>query len=87
MKKKITKALEILSLPGFITKNDIKKRYRQLAKRYHPDLSEDESGKMEEIARAYELLMEYIENFHYSFDSEEISRQYPHEEHSEKFKL
>ena len=80
-------ALEILSLPGFITKDDIKKRYRQLAKRYHPDLNGDDQGKMEEIVGAYKVLMEYIDDFHYSFDKEEISKQYPQEEHSEKFKL
>ena len=70
------KALEVLDLPPFITKEEIKNRYRDLAKKYHPDVSEDRV-KMSEINEAYELLIEYIENFRYSFDNDEIGKQMP----------
>ena len=70
------KALEILDLPTFVTKDELKDRYRVLAKRYHPDVSEDKV-KMSEINEAYELIMHYIENYRYSFDNDEISKQMP----------
>jgi len=70
------KALEVLDLPPFITKDELKNRYRDLAKKYHPDVSEDVK-RMSEINEAYELLMHYIENFRYSFDNDEISKQMP----------
>ena len=42
---------------------------------------------MEEINRAYETLMEYVENFRFRFDEEEIARQNPQAHHSDKFKI
>jgi len=33
----IQNALEVLGLPNMIRKDDIKKRYRELALLYHPD--------------------------------------------------
>ena len=70
------KALEVLELPPFITKEELKNRYRVLAKKYHPDVSKD-TKRMSEVNEAYELLMYYIENFRYSFDNDEISKQMP----------
>ena len=70
------RALEVLDLPTFITKEDLKNRYRALAKQYHPDIC-TEPEKMSEINKAYELLNNYIDNFRYSFDNDEISKQMP----------
>ncbi len=86
IENRINEALNILDLPTLVTKSDIKKRYRQLAREYHPDLSSGSDKSMESINRAYELLMEYIESFRYTFDREEIARQYPGAEHAEKFR-
>ena len=80
------KALEVLDLPPFITKNELKNRYRVLAKKYHPDISED-AEKMSKINEAYELLMNYIENFRYSFDNDEISKQMPDFTFNGKFRV
>jgi len=82
----IQEALDRLNLPVLITKADIKKRYRQLARKYHPDLHGGESGEMESLNQAYALLIEYIESFRYTFDTEEIARQYPGADHAKKFK-
>ncbi len=79
------KALKILNLPPFVTKDEIKKQYRYLAKKYHPDIYKD-SNKILEINSAYKLLMEYIDNFRYSFDDEELNKQMPNLSHSKKFK-
>ena len=85
IKSDIENALEVLGLPRLITKEDIKKQYRYLAKKYHPDQGGDPK-KMEEINSANSLLMTYIEQFRYTFDDEEISRQFPGADHAERFK-
>jgi len=83
--EKIKEALEILDLPQFITKEDIRKQYRFLAKKYHPDIGGD-AEKMEMINYAYQLLMKYIEDFRYTFDEDEITRQYPGVDHASRFR-
>ncbi len=86
--KEIQQALDRMDLPTLVTKADIKKRYRQLARVHHPDLNNSEEyGEMESINQAYALLMEYIEAFRYTFDADEIARQYPGAEYAKKFKL
>ena len=72
----IIDALETLDLPKLITKEDIKRQYHFLAKRHHPDLGGD-IERMERINEAYQTLMKYIEEFRYTFDDEEISKQFP----------
>jgi len=82
----IVMALKILDLPPFITKDDIKKRYKELAKEYHPDIAKD-SSKFLEIKEAYKIIMEYIENFRYSFDEDELNKQMPNVAHNKKFRF
>lgn len=81
----ITKALDVLKLPALVTKSDIKKQYRHLAKKYHPDQGGDPQ-KMEMINGAYTLLIAYIEQFRYTFDEDEISRQFPGADYAHRFK-
>jgi len=83
--KEMEHALDILGLPKLITKDDIKKQYHFLAKKYHPDLG-GSAPKMEEINHAYQYLMKYIEEFRYTFDEEEISKQFPGGDHAQRFK-
>jgi DnaJ-class molecular chaperone len=82
--EEIHRALDILGLPVLITKNDIKKRYFQLAKRHHPDKGGD-SQKMEEINWAYQLLNSYIDGFRYSFDEDEFKKRFPQRDFEDKF--
>jgi DnaJ-domain-containing protein 1 len=49
-------ALAVLGLPPNATAQQIKRRYRALAKRYHPDRGGD-PRQMQRIIAAYELLM------------------------------
>ncbi len=81
----IEEALETLELPKFVTKEDIKNQYRFLAKKYHPDVGGD-AQKMEQLNHAYQLLMKYIEDFRYTFDEDEINRQYPGVDHANRFR-
>ena len=82
----IKEALEILGLPTLISEEDIKKQYRHLAKKYHPDQGGD-AQEMERINQAYALLTSYIKQFRYSFDDEEISRQFPGADYAKRFKF
>jgi len=77
-------ALEILALPPMVTRIDIKEQYYFLAKKYHPDIDKN-SHRMEEINHAYRLLMKYIEEFRYTFDDEEISKQFPGVNYAKQF--
>jgi DnaJ-domain-containing protein 1 len=49
-------ALAVLGLPPNATRQQIKRRYRTLAKKYHPDRGGDQR-EMQRIIAAYELLM------------------------------
>ncbi len=49
-------ALNVLGLPPNATPQQIKRRYRTLAKQYHPDRGGDQK-QMRRIIAAYELLM------------------------------
>ncbi len=83
--EEIEKALELLSLPKLISRSDIKKQYHFLAKKNHPDMGGD-AQKMEQLNYAYKLLMKYIEEFRYTFDEEEISKQFPGADYAQRFK-
>ncbi|HLJ32965.1 MAG TPA: J domain-containing protein [Ktedonobacteraceae bacterium] len=48
-------ALRVLGLPSNATPEQIKRRYRTLAKRYHPDRGGDQH-EMQRIIAAYEFL-------------------------------
>lgn len=49
-------ALAVLGLPPNATPQQIKRRYRSLAKRYHPDRGGNQR-EMQRIIAAYQLLM------------------------------
>ena len=92
MDKKISKikllqnALEVMGLPQFVSFKEIKAKYHQLSKKYHPDICMDKD-KMREINSAYETLKNYIEEFRYSFDEDEINKQYPENYHTDRFRF
>jgi len=55
---------------------EIKRAYRQLARRYHPDISGDERGvAFLELARAYDTLRHPARRRHYDADHGETSRR------------
>lgn len=82
--EEIEKALEILALPKLISRAEIKKQYYFMAKKNHPDKGGDPQ-QMEQLNHAYELLMKYIEEFRYTFDEEEISKQFPGADYVQRF--
>ncbi|NPA73354.1 MAG: DnaJ domain-containing protein [Epsilonproteobacteria bacterium] len=83
---RIKKALKTLELAPFVSIKEIKDRYREMSKKYHPDICGDEE-KMSLINEAYEVLKEYTERFRFSFDEEEINKQYPENYHADRFRF
>ena len=83
--QKLQHALDILGLPTLITKEDVKKQYHFLAKKKHPDLG-GKAAEMEQINYAYKMLMKYIEEFRYTFDEQEVNKQFPGADYAQQFK-
>jgi DnaJ-class molecular chaperone len=72
-------AREMLKLHDRITLAEIKSQYKTLMKKWHPDrCSEDPEQckeKAQQITQAYQLLLEYCNNYRYSFTPNEIESQ------------
>ena len=83
--EEIEYALDILSLPKLVSREDVKKQYHFLAKKNHPDLGGD-PVRMEMINNAYKLLTTYMDEFRYTFDEDEISKQFPGADYVQRFK-
>ncbi len=76
---RLRKAVEIFGLFEGISIKEIKKRHRELAKKYHPDSGNGNAELMKEINLAYGVLLGYCESYRYSFSEEEYYRQNPEE--------
>ena len=80
--KKIQNALEIMELHDRITFAQIKDKYKELMKKYHPDNCQDDvlmcEEKSKEIIKAYKILQDYCQDFRFSFSEEEIKSQSHH---------
>ncbi|GHO50687.1 J domain-containing protein [Ktedonospora formicarum] len=57
----IENALHFFGLDHTATQEDLKRQYRQLAKRYHPDMGGDEA-KFKTLQYAHTLLKTYIKS-------------------------
>jgi len=79
-------ALSVLELPVMVSWEEIKDRYRELSKKYHPDFNLKED-KMRELNEAYALLKHYIFHYRFSFSDEEIKKQFPESDHDRKFRF
>ena len=83
--EEIEKALDTLVLPKLISKAEVKRQYHFLAKKNHPDVG-GSSENMEALNHAYKLLMTYMEEFRYTFDSDEVSKQFPGADYVDRFR-
>ncbi len=84
--KLIHEALEVLGLPAMVSFKEIKKRYMELSKKYHPDKGGD-GQQMAKINEAYTILKNYVENYRFSFSEEEILKQFPFSQYQKKFRF
>lgn len=70
-------AVESLELLSLTTKEHVRKKYLKLSRKYHPDMDGGSTEKFQEIREAYEILVEYMENFRFVFDEKEFKQQNP----------
>ncbi len=63
---KIEKALKIFSLSDDFSEKILKKRYKELVKKYHPDLNRSlkKDSKIKEINNAYNFLLRLAKDNH-----------------------
>jgi DnaJ-class molecular chaperone len=70
-------AVESLELLSLTTKEHVRKKYLKLSRKYHPDMEGGSTEKFQEIREAYEVLVEYMDNFRFTFSDEEFKQQNP----------
>jgi len=80
----IDEARRLLGLGEAATLEEIKTAYRSLAHLHHPDkhagADTDETEIMKKLNRAYKLLMDYCNEYKYTFRQEDVARVYPEED-------
>lgn len=82
--KKVTAARLVLELPETATAESIKKNYRRLLARWHPDKCKEQEEICHEMTRkiiaAHDVIMEYCQQYQYSFSEESVKRHQSSEE-------
>ena len=84
----IEEARRVLGLGEAATIKEIKRAYRSLARRYHPDQSSEDNqdqDAMKKLNWVYKVLEDYCRDYKYSFCEEDVARTYPYEEHLRQF--
>ncbi|MBD3389289.1 MAG: DnaJ domain-containing protein [Candidatus Altiarchaeales archaeon] len=82
--EEIDKARRLLGLGVDARESEIKEAHRNLAKKHHPD-GNGKGENFTSIQEAYDLLMEYIEEYRYSFSADEVRKQHPEEMWRERY--
>ena len=85
----IDEARRLLGLGDAATLKEIKSAYRRLARHYHPDKHgstlEGNEEMMKSLNRAYKVLVDYCNDYKYSFKEEDIARTYPYDEYVRRY--
>jgi DnaJ-class molecular chaperone len=86
----IDEARRLLGLDEAATLKEIRSAYRRLAHRHHPDkhgsTTEENDVMMKKLNRGYKLLLDYCNDYKYSFGEEDVARTYPYEEYMRKWR-
>ncbi len=77
--KEIDTARKILGLDESATLEEIRKAYRKLVLKYHPDRGTDKNRKeyeemFKKITNAYNTIMVYCTSYKYSFKKEDVEK-------------
>ena len=76
--EQLERARKQLELPEIATINQIKDKYRELSRKWHPDHCRDDPEKCHEMQQqlnaAYHTLMNYCSNYQYSFRREDVEK-------------
>ena len=79
-------AVDIFGLTGLVSMKEIKKRHRDLVKKYHPDANnQPDTEFIKDINSSYKILLAYCESFRFSFSRDEFYGQNPEAHLREKF--
>ena len=74
----VPEAAEVLGITGRASLNGIHVRFRELAKEWHPDVSQHDPAHSHDrfirIKEAYDILVEYGMNYELSFRAEDIRK-------------
>jgi DnaJ-class molecular chaperone len=70
-------AVESLELLSLTSREHVRKKYLKLSRIYHPDMEGGSTEKFQEVREAYEILVEYMDNFRFVFDENEFKQQNP----------
>lgn len=76
----VDKARKILGLSEEAGKEEIKNRYRELIKKYHPDKTPGNREYLEKakmINWAYSVIASYCDEYKFSFSREDVERMNP----------
>ncbi len=87
--EKIDKARKILELGEKAGKEEIKNRYRELMKKYHPDKTPEIRGypeKVKGINRAYNIIASYCDEYRFPFNREDVEKMNPELKLNRQFK-
>jgi DnaJ-class molecular chaperone len=72
------KAKTLLGLRQTSSLKEIKNSYKNLMKKWHPDKHKDDAQKATKMSMqindAYEIVMEYCNNYEYPFDEDSIKK-------------
>jgi len=73
------KAKSLLGLRETSTLKEIKNKYKNLMKKWHPDKHKDDADKATkmsmQINEAYEIIIDFCNAYEYSFDEESIKQK------------
>lgn len=87
--EKIDKARKILELGEKANKEEIKNRYRELMKKYHPDKTpetEKHLKKVKDINWAHNIIASYCDEYRFSFKREDVEKMNPELKLNKQFK-
>ena len=70
--QQIREAADLLGLGEKASLSEIKRAYRRLSKKYHPDMAEEPAGEdsveMHHLTEAYQLLLKYCSEYRFPLD-------------------
>ena len=78
--KQIDQSRKLLGIQEPVTIDEIKKNYRMLLHKWHPDKCKEDIDKCIEMTKnlikAYHTIIDYCENYKFSFSEEEVKKNF-----------
>ena len=82
----LKEALLVMDLGERVTLKEIKTRHKELVKRHHPDTGNtDEPDMIRKVNAAYQVVLDYVAAYRFSFTKEEFYEQNPEERLRQQF--